>query len=293
MGIVIKEKETKGILTKSNLPVSDFSANPYVGCVFGCKYCYASFMKKFTNHSEPWGNFVDIKFWPSIKNFAKYSGKEVFIGSVTYPYQPCEVKYQRTRKLLEELRGRDISISITTKSDLILRDLDLIKTFPKAQVSWSINTLDEIFRKDMDRAVSIKKRLDAMKQFYDAGIQTTCFIAPIFPKITNVQDIILAAKDRCNLVLLDKLNLRDDYKTNILNWIHENHPKLDSLYYSIYIKKDYNYWITLDEEIKEFTRKEGLIYARNDNSRYSEFGKPPIVINYSFHEDINLLSKKF
>ena len=97
-----------------------------------------------------------------------------------------EKKYERTRALLEQLLPTGISLSISTKSDLILRDLDLIKQFPGAHVSWSINTLDEKFRKEMDRAVSIERRLSAMKQFYEAGIETTCFISPIFPGITDV-----------------------------------------------------------------------------------------------------------
>jgi len=61
MESVIKNIEVKGILTKSNLPVSDYYVNPYVGCEHGCKYCYASFMKQFSNYSEPWGEFVDVK----------------------------------------------------------------------------------------------------------------------------------------------------------------------------------------------------------------------------------------
>ena len=141
--MTIKEIETKTIMTKSNLPVADFSVNPYVGCAHACKYCYASFMKRFTNHPEPWGTFIDVKTWPELKNTAKYAGKEAFLGSVTDCYQPCEAKYKRTRSLLEQLKGSGIRISIATKSDLVLRDLDLIKTFPGARVSWSINTLDE------------------------------------------------------------------------------------------------------------------------------------------------------
>jgi len=61
MSLVIKEIDVKSVMTKSNLPVSDFSVNPYVGCTHACKYCYASFMKRFTNHPEPWGEFVDVK----------------------------------------------------------------------------------------------------------------------------------------------------------------------------------------------------------------------------------------
>ena len=88
--MVIKEIEVKDILTKTNLPVSDYAVNPYVGCTHACKYCYASFMKRFTNHPEPWGEFVDVKTWPEIHKPGKYAGKEAFFCSVTDPYQPLE-----------------------------------------------------------------------------------------------------------------------------------------------------------------------------------------------------------
>lgn len=159
---IIHEVNVKSILSKSNLPVCEYSVNPYVGCTHGCKYCYASFMKRFTGHPEPWGTFLDVKYWPKIKNPGKYAGKELFIGSVTDPYNPQEEVFGRTRELLLELKGSGAKISIATKSDLILRDLELIKTFPGARVSWSINTLDEAFKNDMDDAVSIKRRLSAM-----------------------------------------------------------------------------------------------------------------------------------
>ena len=63
-GILIRDVETKNIMTKSTLPVGGYSVNPYVGCTHGCKYCYASFMKRFTGHTEPWGTFLDVKHWP-------------------------------------------------------------------------------------------------------------------------------------------------------------------------------------------------------------------------------------
>ena len=289
---IIKEIKVKNILTKSNLPVADYSVNPYVGCSHACKYCYASFMKRFTNHLEPWGDFVDIKEWPVIKNPQKYEGKELFIGSVTDAYQPLEATYKRTRTLLEQLKGSGVIISIATKSDLVLRDLDLIKTFPNARVSFSINTLDEDFRKDMDCAVSIARRLKAMKTFYDAGVQTTCFISPIFPSITDPKEIILAAKDRCNLVWLENLNLRGDYKGHILYYIRKKYPKLYGLYQAIYIKNDRSYWYKLDKELKEFTAKEHLLYVRDDDSRRALFGQPPIVVNYFFHEEVKKSAKK-
>lgn len=291
-GIIIKDLDVKGVLTKSNLPVADFSVNPYVGCAHACKYCYASFMKRFSNHPEPWGTFVDVKRWPAINNSQRYAGRELFIGSVTDPYQPLEETCGRTRALLEQMQGSGCKISIATKSDLILRDLDLIKTFPDARVSWSINTLDEAFREDMDKAVSIERRLAAMKAFHAAGVRTTCFISPIFPGITDVPAIIRRVKHQCNLIWLENLNLRGGYKKVILDYMAEKRLGLLPLYQAIYQRKDRSYWTALDEELRRFAAEEHLPYARDDDSMKRPFEALPVIVNYFFHEEIIPSAKK-
>lgn len=283
---IIQEIEAKSVLSKSNLPVCEYSVNPYVGCTHACRYCYASFMKRFTNHPEPWGDFLDVKHWPEIKNPKKYAGKELFIGSVTDPYNPQEETYGRTRALLEQLQGSGAKISIATKSDLILRDLDLIKTFPDARVSWSINTLDETFREDMDKAVSIRRRLAAMEAFHKAGVRTTCFISPIFPGITDVKEIIQRAKAQCNLIWLENLNLRGGYKTTIMDYIQRKYPDLMPLYQEIYNNNDRRYWELLDSELKAWATEIGLDYVTNDDSMSRPFEAPPIIVNFFYHSEI-------
>ncbi|CUU83587.1 Uncharacterised protein [Campylobacter hyointestinalis] len=69
---IIKEIKVGSVFTKSNLPISDYSCNPYVGCTHACKYCYASFMKRFTGHKELWGEFLDVKLWDKLDT-QKYS----------------------------------------------------------------------------------------------------------------------------------------------------------------------------------------------------------------------------
>lgn len=249
-------------------------------------------MKRFTNHPEPWGSFVDVKYWPEIKNPQRYAGKELFIGSVCDPYQPLEETACRTRALLEQMQGSGCTISIATKSDLVLRDLDLIKTFPRARVSWSINTLDENFKNDMDQAVSIERRLAAMKAFHQAGVRTTCFISPIFPGITDVPAIIRRAKKQCNLVWLENLNLRGAYKPVILDYIQGKYPHLVPLYEAIYRNGDRSYWAELDAQMRQFCKEENLLYVRDDDSIRRPFDAPPIVVNYFFHEEIIPSAKK-
>lgn len=98
----------------------------------------------------------------------------------------------------------------------------------------------------MDKAVSIERRLAAMKAFHQAGVRTTCFISPIFLGITDVKAIIKQAKEHCNLIWLENLNLRGSYKTVILDYIQRKYPPLFPLYQDIYNRNDRSYWEMLD-----------------------------------------------
>lgn len=289
---IIREIDVKNIMTRSALPVGGYSVNPYVGCTHACKYCYASFMKRFTGHTEEWGTFLDVKNWPPIANPHKYDGQRIVIGSVTDGYNGYEAEFRRTRRLLEELQGSDAEIMICTKSDLVLRDIDLLKRFRKVTVSWSVNTLDEQFRADMDKAVSIERRLVAMKRMYEEGIRTVCFVSPIFPGITDVKAIIEEVKDYADLVWLENLNLRGVFKPRIMRYIAEKHAELVPLYDDIYNCKRKDYWKALDAEMAAYARQLGCPYLVNDLPYgRSEKGKP-VVVNYFYHEDIRLTNHR-
>lgn len=273
--MIIKEVDTKSILGKCGLPGIDYSLNPYVGCGHACRYCYAAYMMTYTNHSETWGNFVDVKNWPPLINIGKYEDKRILIGSVTDPYQPLEVKYKRTQLALEQLKGSGCRIYILTKSDLILRDIELIKKFPDTRISFSINTLDDTFQKQMDKAPSIERRIYAMRSIRDAGIDVSCFIAPIFPGITNVEKIILAVKDYCGTIWIDKLNLRGSRLSIIMDFITTYYPELISLYKDIYYRQNKTYWECLSNEIDVFIKNYNLYSSNTINKNVK-----PCIVNY-------------
>src|SRR3989338_10259970 len=121
--------KAKSILILSKLPDADYVVNPYIGCRFGCTYCYASFMGRFVGKKvSDWGEYVYPKInAPELlkkelkKLKDKGRGQEIFFSSVTDPYQGLEAKYQLTRKCLEELAdfGFEGTLSILTKSDLV------------------------------------------------------------------------------------------------------------------------------------------------------------------------------
>lgn len=259
--MVVKEIEIKDYLTKSNLPASDYVINPYVGCSNGCKYCYASFMMRFTNHHEGWGNFIDIKRCDKLININKITGKRVFLSSVTDCYNTYEEKYELTRSILKQLVGVDCELNISTKCKLILRDIDLLKQMPNLKVSLSINTLDEEFKNDMDKASSIKERLETLRILHENGIYTVLFASPIFPGITDFKNIIETSKNFVDEYWFENLNLRGTYKQTILNYIKNKYPKLIPLYHDIYIKGNNAYWDKLAIEINNYCEQNKINYT--------------------------------
>lgn len=269
MGIIEKEIQVNDYLTKSNLPASDYVINPYVGCPHGCKYCYASFMKRFTGHKEEWGTFIDIKKCSKKINIKKLQNKTIFLSSVTDCYNKFEEKYELTREILKQLINVECYLNISTKSKLILRDLDLLKQMKNLTVSMSINTLDENFKNDMDNASSIQERLDTLKELHNSGIYTVLFMSPIFPYITDFKEIIEVSKEYIDEYWFENLNLRGDYKNKILFYIQEKYPEFIDEYNNIYIKGNKQYWQDLSKKIKE--------YCESNNVKY---------INYFYHEKL-------
>ena len=243
-------------------------------------------MKRFTGHTEEWGTFLDVKHWPKIKDPKKYAGQRVVIGSVTDGYNPQEEIFGATRRLLEQLRGSGADILICTKSDLVLRDIDLLKELGQVTVSWSVNTLDESFKDDMDSAVSIERRIAAMKKVYDAGIRTVCFVSPVFPGLTDFEAIFRRVKDQCDLFWLENLNLRGGFKKTIMDYIGEKHPELTPLYHEIYDLHDRRYFEALEKRAAEMAAKYDCPFVDNEMPYGRVPRGYPVIVDYFYHEEI-------
>ncbi|MCI8753000.1 MAG: radical SAM protein [Lachnospiraceae bacterium] len=252
MSIVENKIIVKDLVTKSNLPASDYVINPYVGCPHGCRYCYACFMKRFTGHSEEWGSFIDIKQCDKPISQKKLQGKSVFLSSVTDCYNPFEEKYKITRNILEQLISIDCELNISTKSNLVLRDIDLLKQCKNLKVSISVNTLDEKFKNDMDNASSIQERLETLETLYKNGIYTVLFMSPVFPVITDYREIIEKTNKYVDEYWFENLNLRGSYKQDIISYIKRTSPHLLKLYNELYIDGNMEFWNSLSVEIEEY-----------------------------------------
>lgn len=262
---------TNSYISKTKLPVADYAINPYIGCSHKCMYCYAEFMRRFTgHHDEEWGEFVDIKLCNKQINTKKLSGSSIFIGSVTDPYMPCEAKHKITQSILTQLIDCDASIDLQTKSALVARDIDILKQIPNIKVGFSICTLDDTFRKDMEPCAGrIEDRIKALEQLHAAGIRTYIFMSPMFPGITDFKAIIRRTSDIADEFWFENLNLRSGYRTRVLHYIEKNCPELVPLYDEIYRKRNMQYWEQLSKEIDDFCTGYGCTYH-----------------NYFYHEKI-------
>jgi DNA repair photolyase len=191
----IKEILCKSAIGKCGFLDGGWAINPYVGCGHACVYCYARFIKRFTNHSEPWGTFVDVRvniadvLEKQLKS-SKYEVSPIYIGTVTDPYQPLERKYQLMRKILAVLKDHPGPVSILTKSDLILRDLDLLKDLKKVDVSLTVNNLDEKWSRLTEPYSSPpRQRLKAMKKLVEDGLEVSAMMGPFWPFFTKPKEL--------------------------------------------------------------------------------------------------------
>ena len=201
----IKEIHAKSILSPSK--VYDYVINPYVGCQHGCSYCYARFMKRFTGHKEPWGDFVDVKInAPDLlsKEIKKKKVGSVWVSGVCDPYQPLEARYKLMRQCLEILINNDWPVFIQTRSPLALRDLDVFKKAKDIEVGLSITTANDRIRKIFEPyAPPIQERLRAIETLHQNGIRTYVMIAPILPEAENLIEILAG---KVGYIILDRMN---------------------------------------------------------------------------------------
>jgi DNA repair photolyase len=233
--MIVREIECKSILTQSGIEGVDYALNPYVGCAHGCVYCYASFMKRFTGHKEEWGAFVDVKVNAAevlAGQMRRAKWGNIVSGTVTDPYQPLEKQHEITRACLEVLTAYDFPVSILTKSDLVLRDLDLLCRLKDVEVGFTITTLDdEVQRIFEPRSSPVSARLAALAELAGTGVRTWAFCGPLLPFLSDGEDQIDAlfgdlARVGVSYIIVDSIKLSGAIWGKVRRVLERHHPDL-------------------------------------------------------------------
>ena len=215
-------------MVKSKL--TDYVINPYTGCLHGCKYCYATFMKKWGKIKEEWGDFLYVKInCPDLleKELKKNKPGHIWMSSVTDPYTPLEAKYKITRKILKILSkppyNKKFSLEILTKSILVKRDFDLLKKL-NVEIGCSINTLDKSITSIIEpKASPPKERIKVLKEAQKQGIKVFGFISPVLPGMTDLEKLFEELQF-CDYVWVEVLNTRNYVFNRFMPVIKKNFP---------------------------------------------------------------------
>jgi len=248
-----REIRAKSILNR--LPSKDdwfqcsYTMNIYRGCEHGCTYCDGRSRKYWpSGGNKTFSSRVIVKAnAPSLlkTKLMKLPKKEVIAlgGGVNDSWQPCEERYGLTRKCLEILMKRDFPVCMMTKSELILRDMDIIKQI--AEKNWcfvavSLSTVDEKLSRIFEpNAPSPKKRLDVIKRFADEGITAGVCYMPIIPYLTDsveqIEKTIAMAKDsKASFVLASSMTLSDYQKKYFMDLIKLRYRRLVPAFEDLY-----------------------------------------------------------
>jgi DNA repair photolyase len=222
MTLIVKEIQSKVVLSPSK--IYPYVVNPYIGCQHACTYCYAKFMKRFTGHKEPWGEFVDVKMMaPDLLpvDIRKKQPARVWMSGVCDPYQPLEARYRLTQQCLEILAQAGWPVTVQTRSPMVLRDLDIIKGAAGFEVGFSVTTADDGIRKMFEpQAPRISERLRALEELHSAGIRTYAMIAPLLPGAEELGELL---KGKIDYLRVDAMNY------HYADWVYREYGLKDKL----------------------------------------------------------------
>ena len=289
------------VVSRRNLPFT-WAINPYRGCEFACKYCYARYTHEFIFPAKPKPGlaggpelregedferkiFVKQRAAELLRHELKKvkRGEEIAIGTATDPYQPAERKYEVTRAILEELsRHAGLEIGIVTKSNLITRDAEILRRVSEKNrvfVNVTVTTVDaELARKLEPRAPRPDLRLEAVRQLNLAGVHAGVICAPVLPEITDgprdLEAVVKAASAAgAKYIFANPLFLKPCSAAVFLPFLEEHFPALVDIYRAHYRDRAFlpkGYTERLSKLMAALRRKYGVgrEHARSSQSAH-------------------------
>lgn len=233
-----------------------WTLNPYRGCEFGCKYCYARYTHEFMELHN--GRDFERKIFAKVGSpnllrlelrRARDRDLSIALGTATDPYQPAEKQFEITRKMLQVFQEFDgLDFSITTKSTLILRDLDLLRSLARQHhlsVHMTVTTLDaRLARLIEPKAQPPLKRLEAVRELASAGIRVGVNVAPILPGLTDSPGqlerlVRTTAAHRAQSIFGSVLFLMPSAMAQFMPFLEKEFPHLVRRYRNLYKRSAY------------------------------------------------------
>jgi DNA repair photolyase len=269
--VIYEHTQVEKILHRVNVWFLPFrwGINTYRGCEHNCIYCNARYTHEYLG--LPTGDFaykIIVKDNASEildKELSKEKWNKkwtVNLSTVTDPYQPAEYQFKITRDVLKVFLKHHNALMVTTKSDLIVRDLDILSEIAQTgflNVVLTIPMLDEDLRKKMEpKAPSIQKRVEVLNRIHSAGITVGVTAIPLFPHISDDENdleklIKTLAENGADYVIIDTLNFREEARSRIIPFIKEQFPSLvsnyEELYTTDYCDKEYI------KQVRKYTNK--------------------------------------
>ena len=252
--------KNRQILSPCGLKGLDYQVDTYVGCEHFCYYCYvlaqaeSDWSKEIFKHHD-----IVARLSNEIENIPSQT---IYMGYHTDPYQPSEVEHLQTRKVLELFQEKGHSASILTKSNQIIRDLDILKKMKNAAVSVSVAFNDNQTRNLFEaNTIETQKRIEALRILKEAGVRTGAMLCPVIPYITDAVQLINMLEPYTDVVWIYGLSIIDRSGPSWLNVkkILNNHfPDLTDQIEPVIFSKDHSYWTQLREELLSLKNGRGL-----------------------------------
>ena len=256
----IRTCENRPILTPCTLENRDYQIDPYIGCEHYCYYCYVleqaetDWRREICVHADLAERLESA--------LSEIPPQTIYMGWHTDPYQPCEAQCRQTRQVLELLLENGFSASILTKSDLVLRDMDILQAMHAANVSFSVAFTDENTRQLFEaKTKATAARIAALRELKDAGIKTSSLLCPVIPYLTDVEgciDWLAPHADTIWIYGLSILNRSDRNWRYVEKIILHHFPDLKADIEAAVFSRDHAYWESLREKLHRLQNERSL-----------------------------------
>ena len=266
--------KTQRALSKTQINLGDFVLNPYRGCSFGCKYCYAQENKNIIKRKKDWGDFLDIKInLPEVleEELRFIRPKRVILGSTTECFLPQEEKFKITEKILKILKKKNIPLIILTKSSLIKNYIDYINYHPQNKVYFSFIFSDKKIKNILEeRTPSIKERVKTIQALTKSKLKVKIHIGPFIPLLEDLKKVFGLIPEEIEEVEIEVYNAKMGNFKEVINSLKKKIPL-------------------------EIVKKIEEVYSEKEN--YLEFSnhliKQAKILNKEYHFKLNFIIPEF